>query len=168
MKDYHIQMKDVTREDVRRVQLCLENCETIDFFQDEIEELDVECSPELVFAEDGIMRCVVGGTLIVRLNPQNDRKREKSFFALRERKYLKTQEVIDRLRMACDVCLLKIENAVEGIEETLVVPYEEMEDDETGDVLAVTVSSSARLLDDDRLMILMGDRSEYPAGAVEA
>jgi hypothetical protein len=43
-----------------------------------------------------------------------------------------------------------------------------MEDDETGDVLAVTVSSSARVLDDDRLMILMGNRSEYPTGAVEA
>lgn len=160
MQEYKIKMKTPKREDVFSVRIVLENCDEVEFFQNEIEEMELAFEPELEFVWDGIVRKLKSGFFKIVFQEKYNKYREPLLALPARRKRPKNDELIERLKGTCDVTWLLVVDE-ERRRELIEVPYEELIDEETGDYKGLLVCSSAELDADGKLLIFMGDKSKY-------
>ena len=106
--------------------------------------MDLVFETELELSGGGIIRKLKSGLLKISTKEKYNMRRMPLIGMPNRRKRPKTEELLERFWR-----------------ETIEVPYEELEDDETGEFIALTVCSSARIDSDGKLFILMGDKSEY-------
>ena len=161
MQEYKIKLETPNIKEIESICIVLENCDVVEFFQNEIEEMDLVFEAELELSGGGIIRKLKSGLLKISIKEKYNMRRMPLIGMPNRRKCPKTEELLERLQGACDITWLEITNADDHWRETIEVPYEELEDDETGEFIALTVCSSARIDSDGKLVILMGDKSEY-------
>lgn len=161
MQEYRIKLETPKIKDVESICLVLENCDEIEFFQNEIEEMDLAFETELELSSAGIERKVKSGTLTISIKEKYNMQRAPLISMPSRCKHPKTEEILQRLQGSCDIVMLEITSQDGHWRETIDVPYEELEDEETGGIIALTVCSSAKIGSDGKLVILMGAQSEY-------
>ena len=161
MQEYKIKLGTPKIKDLDSICVVLENCDVVEFFQNEIEEMDLVFETELELSGGDIIRKLKSGLLKISIKEKYNMRRMPLIGMPNRRKRPKTEELLERLQGVCDITWLEITNADDYWRETIEVPYEELEDDETGKFIALTVCSSARIDSDGKLVILMGDKSEY-------
>ena len=163
MKNYSISIEDYKKEEIKSIRLILENCEYFDFFENEILEINLEFDENLIFSRgDRINRILKSGYLKIKINEKFNKKRESYFSLPKGRKHYYTKEIIDRFLNCCDICWIYITTKEEPfVSESIEVPFEFLEDEETGRPIETLVSSSAKLDSDGNIIIFMGELSEF-------
>lgn len=161
MQEYKIRLKTLAIKEIESICIVLENCDEIEFFQDEIEEMDLEFETELALVGTGIVRKLKSGLLKINVKDKYNMRRAPLIGMPNRRKRPKTEELIERLEGICDITWIEMIREDGHWRETIQVPYEEVEDEDTGEFITLTVCSSAKVDKDSKLLILMGDKSEY-------
>lgn len=161
MKEYKIELEPPTLEEIESISIVLENCDVIEVFQNEIEGMDLQFDSKLELSGNGIVRQLRSGELRINIKDKYNIYRNPLIGMPIRRKHPKTDELIQRLQCACDVTHLEIVRKSDCWRETILVPYEELEDEETGTIISTTVCSSAKVHKDGKLSIFMGEKSEY-------
>ena len=108
-----------------------------------------------------IMNQLKSGLLKIAIKEKYNMRRTPLIGMPNRRKRPKTEELLERLQGVCDITWLEITRVDDHWQETIEVPYEELEDDETGEFIALTICSSAKIDSHGKLLIFMGEKSEY-------
>ena len=64
---FKLTVPDLNEVDIRKLELILENCESIEIFEDEIEKIDVVFNNELIWGSGELFREIVGGYIDLKI-----------------------------------------------------------------------------------------------------
>lgn len=154
---YSVEIKDLVKKRIHSIDLLFEDFDIITIFRREIVDMEIECEPVLVDSGNGYVRVIKGGYIKLNIQKECSNKRKPSVVDTIRTK----NQIIKRLFYISNITWLDVEYRKYGERERFEVPYEEVEDEETGEIIGLSKCSSCKIDEDGNLIILMGDRSEF-------
>ena len=110
-ENHVINLKNVYKRDVRVVNLDFENCDGIDVYQDEIEEINLTYKKELEWVSDGYTRVVQGGYIRLKFNKDYHCGRNATVYCEDNPKFKDIEKrICGKGEDTVDICHLYISN----------------------------------------------------------
>lgn len=157
MREYRIEIKDLSIKDIHSIDFVLENMEGITLYKSEILDIKLEYADTLGMDGKGIVRAITNGYIKVDINDKLKRYEGDVIIYNEKGREIKkpSKEVIqNRLMSCCNICYITVTYEDNYWKENIEVPFE------MDDSYNYPVCPSAELDKDGKLLILFGKMSK--------